>query len=116
MLEQLPHQQHRCPIQANCVYCRTSVPPHPCRVNGGVGVAAGAYKWDGKPTTACNAAPGAAVSPAGAVSDGPETPSPLRDYRARRPAHTGCQVHMQVTVNKTGTWRSVLLFLVKARI
>jgi len=59
---------------------------------------AGAYKWDGEPS-ACNAAPGAAVSPAGAVSDGPETSSTLRDYRARRPALTGRQVHVQVNEN-----------------
>lgn len=49
-------------------------------------------------TTSCNVAPGAAVSPAGAVSDGPETGSALRGYRARRPARFGRQVHVQVNM------------------
>lgn len=56
---------------------------------------AGAYKWDAQPT-ARNAAPGAAVSPAGAASDGPETGSALRGSGGRRAALAGRQVHVQV--------------------
>lgn len=78
---------------------RTSPPLHPPLGKWTLRAASVAYKWDREPTPACNAAPGAAVSPAGAVSNGTETGSTVRDYRARRPACTGRQVHMQVTIS-----------------
>lgn len=60
---------------------------------------AGAYIWDGELQTACNAAPGATVSPPLADPDGPQTGSALWDHRAGRPARSGHQVHLQVTVS-----------------
>lgn len=69
---------------------------------------AGAYKWNGEPKTACNAAPGATVSPAVADSDGPETGSALRHHRARRPARPGHQVYLQVTGWSVNTFMYLL--------
>lgn len=60
-------------------------------------ISSGAYKWDGKPTTGCNAAPGATVSPPRRDTDGTEAGSPLWDHRAGRAAHTGRQIHIQVS-------------------
>lgn len=95
------HQRRPRPIQFSttvCSSCQANLSHHAfssrdctCRVS------TGPYKWDGEPTTGCNAAPGATVSPPGAAPDGPEAGSPLWGYRARRAAHTGRQIHMQVT-------------------